>query len=94
VRLLTRNGPQAIDQQTAKLRSILTGNRDDKRASGKHQSSKPRPSTPPTAQRWSAKETDQWRAHTARQITGASFPQEIQAPESRVRFQVTSVQGR
>lgn len=27
VRLLTGNGPQAIDKQTAKLRSILTGNR-------------------------------------------------------------------
>jgi len=35
VRLLTGNGPQAIDQQTAKLRSILTGNRPVKSANGK-----------------------------------------------------------
>jgi hypothetical protein len=35
VRLLTGNGPQAIDQQTAKLRSVLTGNRAVKSASGK-----------------------------------------------------------
>jgi hypothetical protein len=35
VRLLTGNGPQAIDQQTAKLRSVLTSNRAVTRASGK-----------------------------------------------------------
>src|SRR5438093_2885623 len=35
VRLLTGNGPQAIDQQAAKLRSVLTGTRAARRASGK-----------------------------------------------------------
>jgi putative intracellular protease/amidase len=35
VRLLTGNGPQAIDQQTAKLRSVLTSTRAARRASGK-----------------------------------------------------------
>jgi len=35
VRLLTGNGPQAIDQQAAKLRSVLTSTRAARRASGK-----------------------------------------------------------
>jgi len=35
VRLLTGNGPQAIDQQTAKLRSVLTSTRAARRASSK-----------------------------------------------------------
>jgi hypothetical protein len=35
VRLLTGNGPQAIDQQTAKLRTILTDNPAARRANGK-----------------------------------------------------------
>jgi hypothetical protein len=35
VRLLTGNGPQAIDQQTAKLRSILTSTRAAQRTSDK-----------------------------------------------------------
>jgi len=35
VRLLTGNGPQAIDQQTAKLRSTLTGTRGSQRPSAK-----------------------------------------------------------
>ncbi|MER8481271.1 hypothetical protein [Mesorhizobium sp. M1322] len=35
VRLLTGNGPQAIDQQAAKLRSVLIGTRAARRASGK-----------------------------------------------------------
>jgi putative intracellular protease/amidase len=34
VRLLTGNGPQAIDQQAAKLRSVLTSTRAAQRASG------------------------------------------------------------
>jgi putative intracellular protease/amidase len=33
VRLLTGNGPQAIDEQTAKLRSVLTGTQATRRAS-------------------------------------------------------------
>jgi hypothetical protein len=35
VRLLTGNGPQAIDQHTAKLRSVLTSTRTARRASSK-----------------------------------------------------------
>jgi hypothetical protein len=35
VRLLTGNGPQAIDQQAAKLRSVLTSTRATRRASSK-----------------------------------------------------------
>jgi len=35
VKLLTGNGPQAIDQQTAKLRSVLTSTRAARRTSGK-----------------------------------------------------------
>ena len=35
VRLLTGNGPQAIDEQTAKLRSVLTSTRAAQRASGR-----------------------------------------------------------
>jgi putative intracellular protease/amidase len=35
MRLLTGNGPQAIDQQAAKLRSVLTSTRTAQRASGK-----------------------------------------------------------
>jgi hypothetical protein len=35
VRLLTGNGPQAIDQQTAKLRSILTDTPTARRTDGK-----------------------------------------------------------
>src|SRR6266496_1629180 len=35
VRLLTGNGPQAIDQQTAKLREAMTSTRAARRASGK-----------------------------------------------------------
>lgn len=38
VRLLTGNGPQAIDQQTAKLRSILTHSPAARRTSGKQAS--------------------------------------------------------
>src|SRR3954451_9324030 len=38
VRLLTGNGPQAIDKQTAKLRSILTHSPAARRTSGKHAS--------------------------------------------------------
>lgn len=38
VRLLTGNGPQAIDQQTAKLRDVLTGTRAPQRAGGKQMS--------------------------------------------------------
>jgi len=38
VRLLTGNGPQAIDQQTAKLRSILTDNPTTRRISGERTS--------------------------------------------------------
>jgi hypothetical protein len=35
VRLLTGNGPQAIDQQAAKPRSVLTSTRAARRAGGK-----------------------------------------------------------
>jgi hypothetical protein len=35
VRLLTGNGPQAIDQQTTKLRSVLTSTLAARRATGK-----------------------------------------------------------
>jgi hypothetical protein len=35
VRLLTGNGPQAIDQQTAKLRTILTDTPAARRTNGK-----------------------------------------------------------
>ncbi|MDT0571993.1 hypothetical protein RM704_31840 [Streptomyces sp. DSM 3412] len=38
VRLLTGNGPQAIDKQTAELRSILTHSPAARRTSGKHAS--------------------------------------------------------
>jgi putative intracellular protease/amidase len=41
VRLLTGNGPQAIDQQTAKLRAVLTNTAATRRTSGKHISAKP-----------------------------------------------------
>ncbi|MER9120112.1 hypothetical protein NKH93_26465 [Mesorhizobium sp. M0954] len=50
VRLLTGNGPQAIDQQAAKLRSVLTGTRAARRASGKQLSEQPLPSTLPITQ--------------------------------------------
>jgi len=35
VRLLTGNGPQAIDQQAAKLRNVLTSTRTPQRTSNK-----------------------------------------------------------
>ena len=41
VRLLTGNGPQAIDQQTAKLRSILTHSPAARRTSGKQLTKQP-----------------------------------------------------
>ncbi|MER8464934.1 hypothetical protein [Mesorhizobium sp. M1396] len=50
VRLLTGNGPQAIDQQAAKLRSVLAGTHAARRASGKQLSEQPLPSTPPATQ--------------------------------------------
>lgn len=50
VRLLTGNGPQAIDQQAAKLRSVLTSTHAARRASGTQLSMQPLRSTLPVTQ--------------------------------------------
>ena len=50
VRLLTGNGPQAIDQQAAKLRRVLTSTHAARRASGTQLSMQPLRSTLPVTQ--------------------------------------------
>ncbi|MER8382687.1 hypothetical protein NKJ36_21480 [Mesorhizobium sp. M0142] len=50
VRLLTGNGPQAIDQQAAKLRSVLTSTHAARRASATQLSMQPLRSTLPVTQ--------------------------------------------